>query len=170
MALGADTSTRGIRTPGPEVDLLFPLLRRRRGGLRLGERARHGAGRRGELLLVGLGLLGLAAGPLLALRHHDSPVGLLSRTAHCRLATGAPPFGTAQRPSRTRSSRTGYGGPRPTPERARAFLIGGSGEHAGNRQCRPRHHLSSTSLTACRACRGRARRSWPPPAASAARD
>src|SRR5690242_17282699 len=64
-----------LRKLGPEVRPLLPLLYRRRGGLRLAERARHGAGRRGGLLLVGLGLLGLAAGPLLALRHHRSPVG-----------------------------------------------------------------------------------------------
>src|SRR3954453_15208652 len=70
--------------------LLLPLLGRRRGGLRLGERVRHRAGRRGDLLLVGLGLLGLAAGPLLALRHHRSPVRGLS-LALCRPVVGRPP-------------------------------------------------------------------------------
>src|SRR3954469_8146165 len=81
----------------PAVRLLLPLLDCRRGRLRLGERARHGAGRRGELLLVGLGLLGLAAGPLLALGHHRPPVRGLSR-ALSRPAVGRPPTGTARPP------------------------------------------------------------------------
>jgi hypothetical protein len=55
------------REPGELVDvhLLFLNLRFRPAGLRFGERALRGAGRRKGLLLVGLGLLGLAVAPLL---------------------------------------------------------------------------------------------------------
>jgi hypothetical protein len=54
--------------------LLFLALRCRRAGLRFGECARHGGGRPSDLLLVDLGLFGLAVAPLLTFRHRSSPM------------------------------------------------------------------------------------------------
>ena len=99
MCRGRHRQAWPLEAQALRIHLLFLGLRSRGIGLRFCGCARHSGSRRGDLLLVSLGLLGLAVASLLTFRHRRSPIAPSRAATDSKLTVSASAIETLAAPA-----------------------------------------------------------------------